>query len=205
MLEKSEDLEKGDIARAGKNLILAGALATGVSTMNPKDKATKPTQTVSREEKVKAHNAKIKDPQLHIDTAKDGYTQPKVDRGPASKQNKQAKRFRGEDAEYYNNTNAKMKARADKVKAKYSGAKSKLKKALTAGYGGAGAPTNLTSGGVFQAESLEDGRKTKKSDSGEFKYITCDNCGKEQVHMKHQVKCRECRQNFNLSKLEDLF
>lgn len=82
-------------------------------------------------------------------------------------------------------------------------AKDKLKKALTAGYGGAGAPTNLTGGGVFQAESLE-GSKTKKADDGEFKYINCDNCGHEQVYMAHQVKCRKCRQNFNLDKLEGL-
>lgn len=85
--------------------------------------------------------------------------------------------------------------------------KSKLKKALTAGYGGAGSPMDLTGGGVIQAESLDDGRsksKTTKND-GEFQYITCDDCGNEQVYMQHQVKCRKCRKNFNMDKLKDFF
>ena len=60
-----------------------------------------------------------------------------------------------------------------------------MKKALTAGYGGAGAPTANTSGGVLQAEALDDGR-------GSFKYITCGSCGKEQVYSKYQVRCRDC-------------
>ena len=68
-----------------------------------------------------------------------------------------------------------------------------LDKALMAGTGGAGAPTDLTGGGVFQSESLEG--------DGRFKYITCDNCGKEQIHSKHQVKCRDCGKNFSLNKL----
>jgi len=50
-------------------------------------------------------------------------------------------------------------------------------KALTAGYGGAGAPMGRTGGSVLQAEAMDDGRG--------FKYITCDNCGDEQVYMKH--------------------
>jgi hypothetical protein len=77
--------------------------------------------------------------------------------------------------------------------------KSNFKKALTAGYGG-GAPTSATGGSVFQTESLDDGRK--KNDKS-FNYVTCENCGHEQVHMKHQVKCRNCRQNFSLEKLKD--
>lgn len=80
-------------------------------------------------------------------------------------------------------------------------------KALTAGYGGAGAPTNLTSGGVFQPEALEDGRPksvtVKAETSDGISYISCDNCGKEQAYMKHQVKCRHCGSNFSLAKLED--
>jgi hypothetical protein len=76
--------------------------------------------------------------------------------------------------------------------------KSQFKKALTAGYGGAGAPTSMTGGAVFQTESLDDGRKGKG-----FDYVTCENCGHEQVFMKHQVKCRNCRQNFSLEKLKD--
>jgi rubrerythrin len=73
----------------------------------------------------------------------------------------------------------------------------KVEKALTAGYGGASAPTGRTHGAVFQAESLEGGRMP---DVG-FKYITCDHCGHEQVHTKHQVKCRKCDKAMSLEKL----
>lgn len=69
-----------------------------------------------------------------------------------------------------------------------------LNKALTAGYGGAGAPGSRVGGAVIQAESLEQGRPG-------FKYITCDNCGKEQVHSKYQVKCRECGHGMSFDKL----
>lgn len=86
--------------------------------------------------------------------------------------------------------------------------KEQMIKALTAGYGGAGAPTNLTGGGVIQSESLDDGRPkdvtfTSKGETSDgISYISCDNCGHEQVYMKHQVKCRECNKNFSLNKLE---
>lgn len=76
--------------------------------------------------------------------------------------------------------------------------KKTLKKGLTAGYGGAGKPTDLSYGGVLQAESLNDGR-------GQLKYITCDDCGKEQVYSKFQVKCRECGSSFKMEKLHKLF
>ena len=76
--------------------------------------------------------------------------------------------------------------------------KKPMNKALTAGYGGAGAPTGNTGGGVLQAESLDDGR-------GKFKYATCDECGKEQVYSKFQVKCRECGKSFPMEKLHKLF
>lgn len=66
-----------------------------------------------------------------------------------------------------------------------------LRKALTAGYGGAGASTDRTGGSVLQSESLEDG----------FKYITCKNCGNEQVYMANQVKCRKCRQSLSFEDL----
>lgn len=69
-----------------------------------------------------------------------------------------------------------------------------LKKAMVAGYGGAGAPSDRVSGAVIQAESLEQGRPG-------FKYISCDHCGKEQVHSKHQVKCRECGSGMSFEKL----
>lgn len=78
--------------------------------------------------------------------------------------------------------------------------KESMIKALMAGYGGAGAPTNLSGGGSIQSESLDDGR-TAKNDMTGMSYISCDNCGKEQVAMKHQVKCRDCNKNFSLDKL----
>jgi hypothetical protein len=75
-----------------------------------------------------------------------------------------------------------------------------VQKALTAGYGGSGAPTSMTGGGVLQSESQDVGPKT-------LSYITCDNCGKEQVYGKYQVKCREpeCGKAFSLKKLEKFF
>lgn len=76
--------------------------------------------------------------------------------------------------------------------------KSQFKKAMVAGYGGAGNPMSMTGGSVIQTESLDDGRDKKG-----MTYITCENCGHEQVLMKHQVKCRNCRQNFSLEKLKN--
>ncbi len=75
---------------------------------------------------------------------------------------------------------------------------SEVKKALTAGYGGAGAPTGHTGGAVFQTESLENDGRHK------FKYTTCDSCGDEQIYSKHQVKCRKCGVPWSLSKLVKL-
>lgn len=76
----------------------------------------------------------------------------------------------------------------------------KVNKALTAGYGGAGAPTGHTGGTVLQAEGLDDGRGSKAV-SG-LKYFTCKHCGHEQVYMKYQCKCRECNKS---ASLEDLY
>ena len=77
-----------------------------------------------------------------------------------------------------------------------------LTKALTAGYGGAGTPTSNTGGGVLQSESLDDARGGKAV-SG-FNYLTCNNCGHEQVYMKHQVKCRKCGKHQSLENLYKL-
>jgi DNA-directed RNA polymerase subunit RPC12/RpoP len=127
---------------------------------------------MSREDKIHEHNSKIKDPQLMINPGQYGYKSGKPN---AIKDfHEKRKKFKG-----------KLKDMA-------------LKKALTAGYGGSGAPGALTGGGVMQSEALDDGRK----DQG-FEYITCENCGHEQVFMSKQVKCRECKQNFSLSKLKD--
>lgn len=73
-------------------------------------------------------------------------------------------------------------------------------KALIAGYGGTGAPTGMSGGSVLQSESQEVGPKT-------LSFITCDNCGKEQVYGKFQVKCREpgCGKAFSMAKLEKFF
>jgi len=73
----------------------------------------------------------------------------------------------------------------------------KMKKALTAGYGGAAAPTSRVGGAVIQSENLDSGH-------GGFKYVTCDGCGKEQIYAKHQVKCRDCGKSWSLDKLHQV-
>ena len=72
--------------------------------------------------------------------------------------------------------------------------KHELEKALMAGYGGAGAPTNRTHGTVLQTESLADGKK-------DFKRITCDECGFDQIMAKSQLKCRKCGGSFSFEKM----
>ena len=72
-----------------------------------------------------------------------------------------------------------------------------MNKALMAGYSGASAPSSRMGGAVIQVESLE-------SPKTGFKYICCNNCGKEQVHSKFQVKCRECGHGFSFEKLYDV-
>lgn len=66
-----------------------------------------------------------------------------------------------------------------------------LIKMLTAGYGGGASPTSRTHGAVLQSESLDTGRG--------FDYITCNQCGSDQVYMKHQVKCRKCSKSLPFS------
>ncbi len=87
--------------------------------------------------------------------------------------------------------------KAKPAKPKQAATKKPMKKALTAGYGGAAAPMSRVGGAVIQSESLDDGR-------GGFKYITCDGCGKEQIYAKHQVKCRECKKSWSLDKLHQV-
>lgn len=72
----------------------------------------------------------------------------------------------------------------------------KVNKALTAGYGGAGTPTDRTGGSVMQTEALETGQKG-------FKRITCDHCGVEQIMSRNQVKCRDCGKSWSLAKIYD--
>ena len=87
-------------------------------------------------------------------------------------------------------------------KAAHKSKKPKLNKALSAGYGGSGAPTANTGGGVLQGEALDDGRGSKDKS---FKYVVCNDCGKEQIYSKYQVKCRECGKSFPMEKLHKLF
>lgn len=81
----------------------------------------------------------------------------------------------------------------NKVKSKIP---SDIKKALYAGYGYAGSPSSLTGGSVLQAESL-DGHK------GLVEFV-CNNCGKNQVYFKHQVKCRHCASPISFDQLKKL-
>ena len=71
-----------------------------------------------------------------------------------------------------------------------------MKKALTAGYGGAGVPTGDTHGAVLQTESREGGGK-------DFKRVSCDDCGSDQIMAKDQIKCRKCGTAFSLEKIYD--
>ena len=71
----------------------------------------------------------------------------------------------------------------------------KLSKALTAGYSGAAAPSDRVQGAVLQTEAIEGGRKK------DFKRITCDECGFNQILAKNQVKCRKCGRAFSLEKV----
>lgn len=80
-----------------------------------------------------------------------------------------------------------------KLQAEYD---AKLKKGMSAGYGGAGSPMNAVGGAVLQTESLEPNK---------FKYVTCRKCGKEQLYSKFQTKCRDCRSSFSMEQLAKLF
>lgn len=95
--------------------------------------------------------------------------------------------------EVYNNLKSKSKSKPKPEHSKPITLTS-LDKALTAGYGGAGSPGSMTGGSMLQSESVDDGRKG-------FKYVTCDDCGKEQVYAKFQVKCRDCGKSWSLNKL----
>lgn len=179
MTKAEDEVEKGDMANAVRGLILTGALATAASHIGPKDtkqnKRDIAAAPKTREEKLEEHNSKVKNPDLMINAKKYGYDERKP--------------------------NAKRDFMANREKLK-----NKMKKALTAGYGGAGAPTNLTGGGVLQPESMDEKVKNlslKSETTDGFSYITCDNCGHEQIYMDHQVKCRSCKKNFALSKLEN--
>ena len=71
-----------------------------------------------------------------------------------------------------------------------------ISKALVAGYGGASSPTSFSGGSVFQTEALDANKG--------LNYITCNDCGKEQVHAKYQVKCRHCGHSLSFEKLYNM-
>lgn len=70
-----------------------------------------------------------------------------------------------------------------------------LAKALVAGYSGASAPTERTQGSVLMTESI-DGAKDEKDD-----HIQCADCGKRQIYMMHQTRCRDCGKTFSFDNL----
>lgn len=94
---------------------------------------------------------------------------------------------------------AKIRHNVEQIHEMVEGLKknSDVSKALTAGYGGAEAPSLRTGGSVLQTESLDQGRS--------FRYIDCPNCGKEQVYMAHQTKCRSCNKSFPFDTLAKFF
>lgn len=71
-----------------------------------------------------------------------------------------------------------------------------LGKALTAGFGG-GSPTDATGGQVLQTESLDGGLKTRE--------IECPSCGKSNVYMKYQTRCRHCSKAYPFDTLAKFF
>lgn len=71
-----------------------------------------------------------------------------------------------------------------------------LVKALTAGFGG-GAPTDRSGGQVLQTESLDSGNNVKE--------IECPSCGKGNVYMKYQIRCRSCGKAYPFDSLAKFF
>jgi hypothetical protein len=71
-----------------------------------------------------------------------------------------------------------------------------LVKALTAGFGG-GAPTDKTGGQVLQTESVDSGNKIRE--------IECPECGKSNVYMKYQIRCRNCGKAYPFDTLSKFF
>jgi hypothetical protein len=183
-------LLKSDLGRAAKGVAVSIALAHGAHYINQvPDHVEHQAQSVHKElesqkqNTVKEHNSRLSGTEMNL-TPKD-Y---------------------GFDEKEPNVPSIKVK----KIKSKLKKAlEDELDKALTAGYGGAGMPTDMTGGGVIQGQSLETKRKKKLKNSlkkavllqKSIEYITCDECGHEQVFMPHQVKCRQCRNNFSLYRL----
>ena len=94
---------------------------------------------------------------------------------------------------------AKIRHNVEKINEMVGGLKknTSLTKALTAGYGGADAPTSRTGGSVLQTEAMDSGHT--------FRYIDCPSCGKDQPYLKYQVKCRNCGKSFPFDTLAKFF
>lgn len=106
---------------------------------------------------------------------------------------KKAARALGEDNIKNDEYVSKIRNSINSLKPKRALA-NKVNKALTAGYGGAGAPSSRTGGAVFQTESIQGNGR-------DFKRVNCEHCGDEQIYAKHQVKCRGCGKNWSLATL----
>lgn len=183
-LAKSEDMDKSDLARAGKGLAISLAMGHAVHYMAEppveiKDHATGVHRKIEQQKNtvVKEHNSRLGSEDIKLSNKEYGFKEKEPS--------------------------------VPSIEVKRKKIKNKLKKALLAGYGGAGAPTDATGGGVIQSQSLETKRKKKVKNNlvnifkKSIEYITCDDCGHEQVMMPHQVRCRECKKNFTLYRLNN--
>jgi len=184
-IAKNEDLDKSDLGRAAKGAAIAIAMGHAAHYISEpptevKDHAVKVHRELESQKSkaVAEHNSRLNSSDIKLSNKEYGFDEKE----PA----------------------------VSHIQVKKQKLKNKLKKALLAGYGGAGAPTDLTGGGVIQLQSLDAKRKKKiknklidiaSSLEKSLSYVTCDNCGHEQVFMPHQVKCRECKQNFSLYRL----
>jgi hypothetical protein len=181
-IAKSDDMDKSDVSRAAKGLAVSLAMGHAAHyiaqpPVEVKDHATKIHKELESQKNntTREHNSRLGDNNIKLSNKEYGFDE----KNPAT---------------------ADIEVKRNKIK-------KKLKKALLAGYGGAGAPTDMVGGGVIQTQSLDVKRKKKlknKLMSKSLDYISCDNCGHEQVFMPHQVKCRECKQNFSLYRINSL-
>lgn len=185
-------LLKSDLGRTAKGAALSIALYHGAHYIEPApEEVTHAATAVHRDLesqkkiKMKEHNSRIASPDIKLTSKEYGFDEKEP-------------------------TIPSIKVKKQKIKSKLIKAfKEELDKSLTAGFGGSGAPTDLSGGGVIQTQSLQTKRKKKLKNNlkraillqKSIEYIICDNCGHEQVFMPHQVKCRDCRSNFSLYRL----
>jgi len=200
--QAADEVRTGNLAAKDEFQQKIGQLKTDPTTPAvPKDlSATPNTARTKSAEEFKAQNIvkrqaslAMKDP-AHLDTIKTSL----ASRGVTPEKIQQV----------LNHVKLHM-VKSESVEPRKDELKDKLKKALMAGFGGAGASTDLTGGGVLQPESLDAKSKKKRKFTTKrliksVPYVTCEDCGHEQAYMQHQVKCRSCGHNFNFSKLQNL-